>query len=167
MKTSLKYAHLSWDDVEKSCLNIYANMRADNYCPDVIIGLLWGGVVPTRIFVDMFATERLNSHVVYASLYTKMGVAKETVDIVSHFCPEDITGKKVLIVDDIWDSGRTMHAALQSLIKYDCMVTATTLVFKNYDKAIAPHYYDKVVEDKNAYIVFPWEKYEFIREINE
>ena len=167
MKPNLKYAHLSWDDVEKSCINMYAAMKSDSYYPDVIIGLLWGGVVPTRIFVDLFATDRLNAHVIYASLYNNIGVAKDKVDLVSHYCAKDLTGKKVLIIDDIWDSGRTMRAALQSLIQYDCIVTAATLVYKNVDAAIAPHYYDKVLSDRGIYIVFPWEKYEFYREISK
>jgi hypoxanthine phosphoribosyltransferase len=166
MNSALKYIHFSWQDVENSCLSIYAAMKAKGYLPDVIVGLLWGGVVPTRIFVDLFGVKRLDAHVVYASLYNGIDSTNDKVEIIPYYCKKDIEGKKVLIVDDIFESGRTMHAALRELLKEKCWITTATLVYKSETNSISPDYYDKVINSNDIWAVFPWENREFFREIS-
>ena len=71
----------------------------------------------------------------------------------------DVKGKKVLIIDDIWDSGRTMEAVLEYLGKEN--VTTATLYWK--EKALnKPNYYAETARE-NEWIVFPWETWEFRR----
>jgi uncharacterized protein len=161
-----QYIYMSWEDVEKSCVRIHEAMKSQNYTPDVIIGLLWGGVIPTRLLVDLLGHKRINTHVTYASLYDGIGKRKDTVDI--GFNKDSLTtlaNKKVLVVDDIWDSGMTMRAALKDLVENNCIVSTATLVYKNINSSIAPNYYDKILERDNLWVVFPWEKCEFEREM--
>jgi hypoxanthine phosphoribosyltransferase len=155
---------MSWEDVEKSCEKIYKDMVNNNYVPDVIIGLLWGGVVPTRLMVDLLGHERLNTHVIYTSLYDGVGKRKKTVDIDLRHFNGNISNKKVLIIDDIWDTGTTMRAVLKELIEHNCEVSTATIVYKNTNSMIAPNYYDHIIDKDSSWIVFPWEKNEFLRE---
>lgn len=161
----MNYIYMSWEDVEKSCEKIYQDMAKNNYVPDVIIGLLWGGVVPTRLMVDLFGHERTNTHVIYTSLYDGVGKKRDSVDINMKHFNSDITNKKVLVIDDIWDTGTTMKAVLKELIERNCEVSTTTLVYKNTNNMIAPNYYDYIINDDNSWITFPWEKHEFLREM--
>ena len=68
---------------------------------------------------------------------------------------------RVLIVDDIWDSGKTMNAVLDYLGEED--ITTATLFWKETAKE-KPTYYANIA-GRNEWVVFPWEKYEFNREI--
>ena len=72
----------------------------------------------------------------------------------------DVKNKKISIVDDIWDSGKTMKSVLDYLGDED-IVTATL-----YWKATAkgkPDYYAEVAGE-NEWIVFPFECQEFRRQ---
>ena len=160
------YSYMTWEEVEKACNNIHKAMIQKNYVPDIIVGLLWGGIVPTRLLVDLMGHKRLNTHVMYTSLYD--GTKKrDNVEIKHQFSKEDLNNKKVLIVDDIWDTGETMKAVLQELLEHNCMVSTATLVYKNSNSSIAPTFYDKIVERDDVWTVFPWEKHEFFREIKK
>jgi hypoxanthine phosphoribosyltransferase len=151
---------ISWEDVEEDCLTIYANMRKDNYTPDVILGLLRGGVVPSRIFLDLHQS-LLDFCSIDVKLYDGINLRGPSPKIRSFI--DDIKGKKILIVDDIWDSGKTMNAVLEYLKGYD--ITTATLYWR--EKASQkPNYYSKIAPE-GEWQIFPWEKYEFWRLINE
>lgn len=153
-----KFKFISWQDIENSCLSIYAQMCSLDYRPDAIIALLRGGVVPGRIFSDYFDI-LLDFFALDVKMYETIGVAKEHPDIKPF--DGDIKGKKILVIDDIWDSGKTMNAVLDYLGEED--VTTTTLFWKETADS-KPTYYSDVAKE-GEWIVFPWEKYEFYREI--
>lgn len=159
----MSHIFLSWENVEKSCLSIYSKMCEDKYVPDMIVGLLWGGVVPTRLFVDFFGVSRSNVKVVYASLYKGIHEQNNNLTILPYYDKHDVENKKILVIDDIWDTGKTMKGVLTDLIKLDCEVTTATVAYRS--GSVKPNYYDITVKDE--WVVFPWEKYEFWREVNK
>ena len=158
-KHSTTYKHLSWEDIEKSCLSIYSQMCHEHYRPESIIGLLRGGTVPARIFSDYY-----DIFLDFFSLDVKLyaGINKRNSEPHIKKFYGDVKGKKILIVDDIWDSGKTMQAVLKYLKGED--ITTTTLFWKE-DAKKKPDYYAEVAK-KKEWIVFAWERYEFWRNIN-
>lgn len=159
----MNHIYLNWDNIEKSCLSIYSRMCNDKYVPDMIVGLLWGGVVPTRLFVDFFGVSRSNVKVVYASLYKGIHEQNDSLTILPYYSKEDVANKKVLVIDDIWDTGKTMKSVLSDLIQMNCTVTTATIVYRT--GYVKPNYFDITVRDE--WVVFPWERYEFWREIHK
>jgi hypoxanthine phosphoribosyltransferase len=49
-----EFSHITWEEVENSCLSMFARMCRDNYRPNIIIGILKGGAIPASLFVDYF-----------------------------------------------------------------------------------------------------------------
>ena len=166
-KNSKRFEYVSWDDVEKSCLSVYAKMKKDGYKPDIILGLLKGGSIPSSIMVDLFGVSTGLVHLRVRS-YDGMDQQKD-VEVYPLEFEEfadlmDIKGKEILIVDDIWDTGKTMLTILEKL-KGEKVTTMTLFAKINKTAPIAlPDYFDKTVFED--WIVFPWEKYEFWRIIN-
>ena len=155
-----KFKHLSWDLVEASCLSIYSEMKRDKYEPECIIGLLRGGIVPARIFSDLFHIF-LDFFALDVKLYDKIGIRKPE-PIIKSF-NGDVQGKKILIIDDIWDSGITMNA-VRDYLKDEDIKTAT--LYWRETAPNKPDYYAEIARDKE-WLVFPWERYEFWKEIND
>ena len=104
-----------------------------------------------NILLDFFALD--------VKLYDGIGIKKET-PIIQPFSG-DVKGKKILIIDDIWDSGDTMRAVLEYLGEED--VTTATLFWKETANTEPTYFNEKAKE--NEWIVFPWETYEFARDI--
>ena len=155
-----EYVRLTWQDIQISCFHIFSQMNADGYKPQSIIGLLRGGVVPARIFSDFFDI-LLDFYALDVKLYTNIGVADSNPRIRPFY--GDVKGKSILIVDDIWDSGKTMNAVLDYL-KEETVKTATVCWKETAEKK--PDYYSRVVR-KNEWMVYPWETYEFERQLNQ
>ena len=151
----MRTERLSWDNIESSCEFVRNKMVKDNYHPDVIIGLLRGGVIPARILADYFNI-LVDFFAIDVKMYDGMGIKKEKAIIRSfHFdIPEE---KRLLVVDDIWDSGKTMEAIL-TVLKGRNVKTATLLWRKSAEKK--PDYYGDSVGD-GIWTIFPWEKCEF------
>jgi len=150
------YTHQSWKDIEDRCLSIYHKMLIDEYKPQSIVGLLRGGVVPARIFSDYFDI-LLDFFALDVKLYNGINSKNEHAEIRQFF--GDVKGKKILVVDDIWDSGQTMRSVLDYLGDED--VTTATLFYKEGAQG-RPNYYAESNQE-NEWIVYPWEKEEFKR----
>ena len=133
-------------------------MCCDKYEPQSIIALLRGGVVPGRIFSDYFNIF-LDFFALDVKLYDTIGVRNEVAKIKPF--NGNVKGKKILVIDDIWDSGTTMQAVLEYLGEED--VTTATIFWKETATSEPTYYSEKVEED--TWIVFPWETYEFWRDI--
>jgi len=151
-----KYIHLSWMDVEEACIKIYEEMKRDGYTPQSIVALLRGGVVPARIFSDYFDI-LLDFFALDVKLYDGINDRRDQPDIKEFY--GDVRGKETLIVDDIWDSGKTMNAVLNYLGEEK--VKTATLCWKKTAQG-KPDYYAIAVED-NVWVIFPWEVREHIR----
>ena len=154
----INYEYLSWWDIDDACSEIYSQMLLNKYTPDCIIGLSRGGVIPSRIFSDYFDVVEY-----FFSLDVKLynGIRSTTGKAVIRPFHGDVKGKRILVVDDIWDSGMTMKAVLEYLKGED--ITTATLYWNSKVKD-KPNYYANITKE-GAWIVFPWEKEETKREM--
>jgi hypoxanthine phosphoribosyltransferase len=107
------------------------------------------------IVLDFFALD--------VKLYDGIGVRKASPVMRYAFKHKDIDGKKILIVDYIYDSGKTMQAVTAHFEGKE-IVTAT--LFWKETAQEKPNYYADVSKD-NEWIVFPWETMEFKKEIGK
>ena len=157
---SQEFRFLDWTDIDELCLSLYKKMAKDNYVPDAIVGLLRGGVIPARIIADYFGIV-LDFFALDVKLYDGIGVKKEEPIIRYDFKDSDISGK-ILIIDDIYDSGKTMKAVLEHFKGKD--ITTATLLWK--ETALEkPNYYVDIAKE-HEWVVFTWETMEFKREMD-
>ncbi len=151
-------AHLvSWSDIEKWCSTIRTKVVKD-FSPEVIIGLSRGGLVPSRILSDSLWIKDLLSikteH--WGITATKSGQA-----VLNDPGKLNLKGKKVLIVDDITDTGQSMRLAYEFVKSQDPadIRTATMLHITRSD--FVPDYYGELVDQTQwTWFIFPWNVYE-------
>jgi hypoxanthine phosphoribosyltransferase len=155
---SIEYKYISWNGVEEYCYDIIRQMQKNNYTPQAIIGLLRGGIVPARIFSDFFNVV-FDFYALDVKFYNGINSTNEKPLIRNIY--GDIKVDNCLIIDDIYDSGKTMKAILEHLNGKN--VVTATLFWKETAKE-KPDYYSQVAK-KNEWISFPWECYETKREI--
>jgi len=155
------YLRVEWSDVEFQCRYIYESMLLKNYKPDCIIGLTRGGVIPARILADILGISD-NFHFMDVRFYNGVNDRKEHPvirNIDDHFT-DSMFDKKIIVVDDIWDSGKTMIAVTEYLKKMGLRNFCTATLFWKEVTENKPDYYAQTAK-KNEWVRFPWEKYEF------
>ena len=111
----MKKEFLSYDKVRNNALKMAHRIYHDGFIPDVIYVSLRGGVYLGNVISEYFKTvQRRARPVYYAAVVARsyMGVRESDEVKVEGwtYMPESLrTGDRVLLVDDIFDSGKTIN----------------------------------------------------------
>ncbi|RLI01679.1 phosphoribosyltransferase [Candidatus Bathyarchaeota archaeon] len=142
---------MSWELFEKLAMNVANSIRQDGFQPDFMVGLARGGWVLSRVLCDFLGVKDLVSLKVehWGVTATPDGKAqiKYPFDI-------DLTGKNVLVVDDITDTGESMLVAVE-YVKSKNPASIKTAALRHIDGSkFTPDYYGDVISWR--WVVFPW-----------
>jgi hypothetical protein len=128
----------------------------DGFEPDLIIGLSKGALVPAAILSDRLGVE---CRVVGVRYYKNIYDVEKTPEIVQYI-PDSLDGKKILIVDDVSDTGQTLKFIKKYVVEKGANEIKTcTLHYKPWS-VFKPDYY---VEETRTWIIYPWEMNETVR----
>lgn len=157
----LEFIAPTWDQIEFLTVNLYKLVK-ESFSPDIIAGISRGGLVPARIISDLYLAEFKKPTLAIMQIGFYSGVGKTTKEpIIYQDLPGHIHGKKILLIDDVADSGISLEFATKYLnMKKPLEVKIGTLYFKPWSIVI-PHYY---IEETEKWIIFPHERYEFMSE---
>jgi len=143
----------SWEEVHDMSLKIAKSVKGK---VDVVVGVLRGGYFPAHLIADALGLEiyvlRIKS---YAGI-GKRGKAKVLVPLIG-----DVEGKRVLLVDDVCDSGATLALAKEYLKFYSPSDVLTATLYVKPSCSERPDFWAKETE---KWIVFPWDAIETLRE---
>jgi len=148
---------LSWEDIEKITDELANKIKVSGFNPDYIIGITTGGLIPLY-FLAKKLDDIDNILTISATSYDKD--RKKDLRII--YLPKvDLSGKKVLLIDDIAETGDTLKKISEVIInQYKVGELKTATLGANTDKCkFYPDFY--VVEEKGEWVVFPWEKDDF------
>ena len=89
-------------------------IQSDGYKPDIIVGIARGGLVPSRILADLLETR--DFAIITIEYY--VGIGQKSKDPVLKQCLHtQLPDKKVLLVDDVSDGGRSLQLAKKHLAR--------------------------------------------------
>jgi len=155
----VKYLQLSWKDVEELVESLGEKVLAE-YDPDVVVGILRGGMTVAHLLSDV-----LGLRIIYPiGCSSYVDVAKRfKVNVYSPLALRDLSGKRVLLVDDVADEGLTLKAVIEQEIspKNPLEIKVATLHMKPWCK-FKPDYFIQLTD---AWIVYPWERREVVRQV--
>ena len=159
MKNRLEFEVVSWDYAYQLLIELAEKVRKSNYKPDLIVGISRGGWPPARVISDLL--ENPNIANIKAEFYLDLGRTSEE-PVITQTISAPINGKKVLLVDDVADTGKTLKLVHDKLIEDGAEdVKVATLYYKPWS-VFRPDFY---MVETNAWIVFPWERYETIKKL--
>ncbi|ASJ10743.1 xanthine phosphoribosyltransferase [Thermococcus sp. P6] len=141
----------SWEDIERWAKGGAWKVLEDGWKPDVVVGLARGGWVAARLYCDYLGVKDLVSLKVEHWGVTATPDGKAKLRYGSNY---DLSGKKVLIVDDISDTGESLTLARNYVEgqRPSEIRVATLLTIKG--SRFKPDYYGEEIEW--AWIIFPW-----------
>jgi hypoxanthine phosphoribosyltransferase len=127
---------------------------------DAIVGVSRGGLPLTRIMSDLLSVQ--NVMITRCEYYTDVGTTLRR-PVITQKIQGDISRKKVLLVDDVADSGESLLVLRNYLFsKKPKEITLATLYIKPWAKTLPDYYVSKT----SAWIVFPWELLEAMKYVN-
>lgn len=154
---AIDYLPVAWNDYHHLATTLADRIRTDKLKIDEIVAISRGGLTLGHILTDLLSvpisTFTIQS---YTDIRTQ-GEVKITKPLTT-----PIEGKHVLLVDDVSDSGKTLVRAIEYLRTFRPKnVTTLTLYYKPH-AVYKPDYYAKTT---SAWILFPYEPIEMIKNI--
>jgi hypoxanthine phosphoribosyltransferase len=153
-----KFIIPNWDMINKMIRDIAIEVTKQNFFPSIVIGISKGGIIPAVILADLLDTD---IDLVGVKLYKGVDEREDAPQIFQEVSV-DIYAQKVLLVDDVADTGKTMTETKKYLRNKGAGdILVCTLHFKPWS-VIKP---DIFVEETDAWIIYPWERKETIRDL--
>jgi len=151
------FVKLTWDAIDEYCDKLAHSILKSKQLPDMIIAVGRGGLIPARILSDRLSIKSVYMYNIKMYTGVNQKQAKPTLEFFNH-C---VVGRNILLVDDILDSGTTIETVINDIkSKRAQSVRTATLICKK--KALRkPTFCVSMCED-NHWIIFPWEKKEFL-----
>lgn len=158
----LTFVAPNWDYIEKLSFQMYMKIKKSGFKPDIMAGVSRGGLVPARILSDLFLADKLKVTLAIMQVGFYSGIDKTHKEpIIYQDLPGHIYGRKVLLVDDVADSGVSLEFAQKYLkMKKPSEIRVGTLYHKPWS-SLKPDYF---IEETSSWIVFPHERNEFMAE---
>jgi len=156
---NIKLKVLSWKEFYEKALALALTITNKEYKPDVIVAVARGGWVLGRILSDVLGVRETASITIQ---YYRGVNDRDEAPRISQTATGTLCGKRVLLVDDVADTGTTLDLALRELRKADTDdVRTATLFVKEWTRNL-PDYYLEVVKE---WVVFPYEYAEVLSEL--
>lgn len=154
-----KYEVPSWEDIYSMCVEVAEKIKSANFLPDLIVAISRGGWIPGRILSDLLENPNIATIKVehYLDIYKTLSAPRITQPL-----PVDVRNKKILLVDDIADSGKSLKLVRGYLLQQGAAdVKICALYYKPWS-IVVPDFYSKSTD---AWIWFPHEIFETMKRV--
>ncbi|MEM3004676.1 MAG: phosphoribosyltransferase [Candidatus Bathyarchaeia archaeon] len=142
---------MDWDRFYTLSREVAKKIKTSGYKPDVIIGLARGGWVLSRVLCDFLGVKDLHSVKVehWGITASPDGEAR-----VKYPLSLDLSGRKILVVDDITDTGESMRKAVEHVKSLGPAEIRTAALRHIKGSKFIPDYYGEEIEWR--WVIFPW-----------
>lgn len=146
-----KYIVPSWADLDQLCFELAKQINDAGEEFDLVVALAKGAWPMSRTLVDYLAMSNLVSLGIrfYSGINQRLSEPEVYQDL-----PISVKGKKILLFDDVADTGESLLFASDYLLEQGATEVKTATLFFKERSAIIPDFYASLV---NAWIIFPFE----------
>ncbi len=161
MASELEFEIPSWNQLYKLLLDLAGAVRRNGFEPDIIVGVSRGGWLPARVMSDLLEDCRMANVAVefYVDVAERKGKPAITQPV-----SISVKGRKVLVVDDVTDTGESLGVVQSHLEERGAAEVKTATVYYKPWSLVVPDYYEK---ETRSWVVFPWERRDTVKRIVE
>ena len=143
---------ISWATVNRLSRDLAVKIRNARYRPDAIVSIARGGYVPARLLCDSLNLTDLSS--IRIAHYTAGAQKQKKAQLVESLC-RDLSGKNVLLVDDISDTGDTLELARNHLVEHGADHVRIAVLHHKQTSTVQPDFFAHHII-KWRWIIYPW-----------
>lgn len=151
-----QYEVANWHGIYNILLELARTIKQNQILPEIIVGVSRGGWLPARILSDLLDIPQLTS--IRIEFYSEINQPNRE-PIITQPVPLPLHNKRVLLVDDITDSGKSLQLAKIELGKTADKIYTLTLYHKPWS-CLTPDFY---FIETSKWVIFPWEYHESVK----
>lgn len=158
-----KIHKFSWFFIKTICSSLAKRIKEDNFMPDFILTIKRGGLIPSVIMSHLLNIRDIKVVNIKTTLTDKINSEKIPPRLVTSLKKSKIQGKKILIIDDIVGTGKSLTLLISKIKKLSPKEIKSAIIVlneENYEKTpqhtrVFINYIGKRVR---GWVIFPWEK---------
>ena len=148
--------YYSYNYISYSAINL-ANDIKNSFEPDYILAISGGGLIPSRMIRKVINKPIISLTIKY---YDENDQIMDSPEIIQWVDRELIENKKILIIDEIDDTGKTLDFIINKLKEYNPNELCLGVIFnkkkeKAYNFEEIKYFCSEEIDDN--WVVFPWE----------
>jgi hypoxanthine phosphoribosyltransferase len=149
----------TWNRLYGMLIDLADEVCASGFKPDILVGISRGGWLPTRVLSDLLD----NPYITIVGIEYYVGVAETNPEpkLTQHI-PVSVLEKKILLVDDVVDTGKSAMLIKAYLSQEGAKETKILTLYCKPWSSVKPDFYR---EETSDWIVFPWEIKETLRKL--
>lgn len=149
------YLPVSWNEYHTLSAKLASAILANKENPDKIVAISRGGLTLGHLLSDLLQVPISTITIQSYTDIQKQGELKITGKLQS-----PIAGQRILLVDDVSDTGKTLKRAVSYLRRFHPKNITTVTLFYKPHSVFRPDYFAK---HTSKWILFPYEPTEMIR----
>jgi hypoxanthine phosphoribosyltransferase len=161
MPAGIQCELITWEHFHELARRLSRIVHAASFRPDVIVAIARGGCVPARMlsdYLDIFDVDAVKIEHYH-------GIHMERSASVRYPLNADITGKRVLLVDDVSDTGDSFELAVRHLRERgEPAALKTASLHHKTVSAFVPDFCAEIVTEWR-WIIYPWAVMEDLRSL--
>ncbi|MCI4343601.1 MAG: phosphoribosyltransferase [Thermoplasmata archaeon] len=148
----------TWSEVDRWADRLAEQVRSAVRIPETLVGLTRGGWVPARLLSDRLGVKRVVS---IRAQHWGVTATPDGVASLSEGLSGPVAGERVLIVDDITDTGESLALAVDHVrAARAASVETATFLHIPHSKLVPTYFAEEIPRDAWVWIVFPWNYWE-------
>lgn len=148
---SVERETLTWDGFGEATRELSRTIVTSGFAPEVVVAIARGGLLPAGAIA--YGLGAKNCGAINMEFYTGIGTVLDAPEVLPPALDMDyLDGRRVLLVDDVADSGRTLRMAVDMLRERGADVRSVTI----YTKPATIIQPDFAWKDTDLWIDFPW-----------
>lgn len=147
---------VSWSEAAVLSRDLARKIKSDGDRPDLIVAIGRGGFVPARVVCDYLLFRDLTSMKI-----EHWGIAATKGDSARIRFPLslDVAGRRVLIIDDVTDTGETLQVASGYVREMGALHVQTAVLQHKLSSQFTPDYFADLISEWR-WIIYPWAAHE-------
>src|SRR6476646_8813393 len=153
MQTTLPPAQdiVTWDVLDELVAGLAERLRGEEF--DLLLAITRGGLVPAGMLAYRLGMR--NILVAAVEYYDDEGQPGPRPTFLQFPADPQLRGQRILVVDEVWDSGTTIHAVTERIRQAGGIPTTVVLHFTTTDSAV-PGAPDIHAVTTDAWVVYPF-----------
>jgi len=142
---------VSWEDLDRLVEQLAERLALEQF--DVMLAITRGGLVPAGMLA--YRLRIRNILVAAVEFYDDHGLPGPHPTFLQFPADPLLRGQRILIVDEVWDSGTTIHAVTERVLQAGGIPT-TAVVHWKPARSVVPGAPDVHAVTTDAWVVYPF-----------
>lgn len=142
---------VTWDVLEELVAGLADRLRGEQF--DLMLAITRGGLVPAGMLAYRLGIR--NILVAAVEYYDDQGQPGPHPTFLQFPADSQLRGQRILVVDEVWDSGTTIHAVTERIRQAGGIPTTVVLHYKPA-RSVVPGTPDLYAVITDAWVVYPF-----------